>query len=96
MKSHQRLVLLSSVASVGLCVATACGAATCESVASLSLPNITITAAQTIPAGDYTAANGQTFPNLPSFCRVAATATPTSQSDIDFEVWCITASPTRS
>ena len=36
---------------------------------------------------NYTAANGQTFSNLPTFCRVAATATPTSQSDINFEVW---------
>jgi feruloyl esterase len=51
------------------------------------LPNITVTAAQTIPAGNYTAANGQTFSNLPTFCRVAATATPTSQSDINFEAW---------
>src|SRR5260370_18539646 len=42
---------------------------------------------QRVPAGSYTAANGQTYPNLPTFCRVAATAAPTSQSDINFEVW---------
>ena len=56
-------------------------------MASLSLTDVTITAAQTIPAGNYTAANGQTYNNLPTFCRVAATATPTSQSQINFEVW---------
>src|SRR3984893_19441892 len=70
-----------------LAAATSAGAATCESLASLTLLNVTITAAPTIPAGSYTAANGQTFQNLPSFCRVAAMATPTSQSDINFEVW---------
>jgi feruloyl esterase len=88
MKSYKALILLSPLALVGLlATATSASAATCESLVSLSLPNISITAAQTIPAGDYTAANGQTYPNLPTFCRVAATATPTSQSQINFEVW---------
>ena len=88
MKRSKSLFLLSTAASVGmLAAATSAGAATCESLASLTLPNVTITAAQTIPAGNYTAANGQTFSNLPTFCRVAAMATPTSQSDINFEVW---------
>jgi feruloyl esterase len=87
-KCSKFLFLLSTVASIGtLTAATSAGAATCQSLASLTLPNITITAAQTIPAGNYTAANGQTFSNLPTFCRVAAAATPTSQSDINFEVW---------
>ena len=56
-------LLLSSVASLGMLLAVPASAvaASCESLASLSLPNITVTAAQTIPAGDYTAANGQTF-----------------------------------
>jgi len=88
MKHSKTPLLLSSIVSVGLfTVATSTRAATCESLASLSLPNISITTAQTIPAGNYTAANGQTYSNLPTFCRVAATATPTSQSDINFEVW---------
>jgi Tannase and feruloyl esterase len=87
-KRSKSLFLLSTAASVGmLAAATSAGAATCESLASLTLPNVTITAAQTIPAGNYTAANGQTFSNLPTFCRVAAMATPTSQSDINLEVW---------
>lgn len=36
-------------------------AATCESLKLLSLPDVTISAAQTIPAGNYAAANGQTL-----------------------------------
>jgi feruloyl esterase len=88
MKALEHLLLLSSVASAGmLAAAPSVCAATCESLASLSLPNITVTAAQPIPAGNYTAASGQTYSNLPTFCRVAATATPTSQSGINFEVW---------
>jgi hypothetical protein len=51
MKSY-KLFLVSTAAAVGFCFATASArAATCESLASLPLPNITITAAQTIPAG---------------------------------------------
>jgi feruloyl esterase len=81
-------LLLSMLALVGLAAGDRSAAAdTCSTLASLSLTEVTITAAQTIPAGNYTAASGQTFANLPTFCRVAATATPTSQSDINFEVW---------
>jgi hypothetical protein len=62
-------------------------AASCSSLAGLSLPNVTITAAQSVPAGTFTAADGEVFQNLPAFCRIAAFATPTPQSHINFEVW---------
>ena len=58
----------------------------CEGLASLKLPDTTITAAQSIPAGTYTAPNGEVFKNMPAFCRVAATLTPTSDSEIGIEV----------
>ena len=58
-----------------------------ESVVPPKLPETTITAAQSIPAGTYTAPNGQVFTHLPAFCRVAATLTPTSDSDIGIEIW---------
>jgi feruloyl esterase len=88
MKACKVVCLISAVAWAGFsAAAVSAEAATCESLTSLNLPEIAITAAQTIPAGNYTAANGQTFANLPTFCRVAATATPTSQSNINFEVW---------
>lgn len=67
--------------------ASSAAAATCESLVSLKLPNTTITVAQSIPAGNYTAPNGQLFMNMPAFCRVAATLTPTSDSAIGIEVW---------
>src|SRR6185436_6301191 len=73
-------------------------AASCEGLASLTLPNTTITMAETVPAGAFTApaparaatavpAAGQAFKTLPAFCRVAATLKPTSDSDIKVEVW---------
>jgi feruloyl esterase len=54
---------------------------------SLALPDTKITAAQLVPAGTYAAPDGEVFNNLPSFCRIAATLTPTSDSDINIEVW---------
>ena len=105
-------------------------AASCESLTSLSLPNVTITTAQTIAPGafvvpaapgrggaagrggrgappeggatDAAAAAGRNparggarggapavspYASLPSFCRVAATLKPSSDSDIKIEVW---------
>ena len=70
-------------------------AAICESLVALSLPNATITLAQSVAAGGFSApATGQgaappnaTFKQLPAFCRVAATLRPSSDSDITIEAW---------
>ncbi len=62
-------------------------AVTCEDLASLELPETTITAVQSVPSGSYTAPNGEVFANMPAFCRVAAILTPTSDSQIGIEVW---------
>jgi feruloyl esterase len=73
-------------------------AASCESLASLSLPTATITLAQSIPTGTFTLpvdANGfqrgrgtaSEIPDLPAFCRVAATLAPSPDSSIKIEVW---------
>jgi feruloyl esterase len=72
--------------------------ASCESLASLKLPNTTITSANTVAAGTFApptpGGSGMAgraafthFENLPSFCRVTATLAPTSDSDIKIEVW---------
>jgi len=55
-----------------------------------ALPGIaatSITAAERVAAGTYTAPDGEVFTNLPAFCRIAATLTPTSDSNIKIEVW---------
>src|SRR6516225_5962933 len=62
-------------------------AATCTSLVNLALPDTTITTAEPVAAGTYTAPDGEVFANLPAFCRIAATLTPTSDSNIKIEVW---------
>jgi feruloyl esterase len=67
-------------------------AATCESLSSLKLQDATITMAQTVAAGAFTPPGrggraGAPISDLPAFCRVAATLTPTKESDIKIEVW---------
>ena len=65
--------------------------APCETVKSLSLSNTTITLAQPVAPGAFTPPQGtrgaDAFKGLPSFCRVAATLTPTQDSEIKMEVW---------
>jgi Tannase and feruloyl esterase len=81
----------------------AAAAASCESLTMLALPDTTITAAQTVAAGAFVppaapgrggaggrgvaGAQAQVYGTLPSFCRVAATVKPSSDSDIKIEVW---------
>src|SRR5215472_12931407 len=57
---------------------TPAAAASCGSLLGLALPDTQITLA---------APDGGAFGNLPAFCRVAATLRPTSDSDINIEVW---------
>src|SRR5262245_23923824 len=60
----------------------------CENLASLGLPNATITSAQSVAAGAFTPPDGgQPARNAPAFCRVTATLKPTGDSDIKVEVW---------
>src|ERR1700677_2178863 len=81
--------------SAGSLTAAPTGGSTCDNLSKLSLPNVTITSAQTVSAGAFTppASPGPGRPNmalyqaLPAFCRVMATLTPSSDSDIKVEVW---------
>jgi feruloyl esterase len=73
-------------------LASPASAATCESLRSLSLPNVTVTQAVVVGAGQFSppGPGGAVVPaaaKLPGFCRVAATMTPTRDSDIKIEVW---------
>jgi feruloyl esterase len=78
-----------------LFIGSASRAATCESLQALSLPNTTITLAQSVAAGAFSSpATGQggaqptvDFKQLPAFCRLAATLRPSRDSDIKIEVW---------
>ena len=84
-------ILLLPIA--GLAAST--GGSTCENLSKLNLPHVTVNSAETVAAGAFTppAAPGPFGPNmalfhgLPAFCRVMATLTPSSDSDIKIEVW---------
>jgi len=74
-----------------LFAALACGtvvaAANCDDLAKLALPNTTISKTESQPAGPFTLPNGSAIKGLPAFCRVAGSIKPSSDSDIEFEVW---------
>src|SRR5947208_2812276 len=71
--------------------APAAAATVCEKLAGAALPNAKIDSAQMIAAGAFVQPGGRgaaaAFAKLPAFCRVAATLTPTSDSDIKTEIW---------
>src|SRR4030095_9540069 len=62
----------------------------CANLAALTIPNVTINAA-TLVAPGFTLPGpqppGPQASPLPAFCRVEATARPTGDSEIKFEVW---------
>src|SRR6478736_8317328 len=87
-----RRVLSGVLAGVAtLCAQTAGSSAAagtaCANLASLTIPNVTVNAATVIAAGPFTTPGAQAPMTLPAFCRVEATARPTSDSEIKFEVW---------
>jgi len=64
----------------------------CESLAGLKLKNAKVTSAAVVAAGAFVPPGGAGrgaggFANLPAFCRVAATLTPSADSDIKIELW---------
>ena len=59
---------------------------TCQDLIALDLPNVEITLTEVVGAGEFSEARGN-FTDLPEFCRVAATLTPSSDSDIKMELW---------
>jgi tannase/feruloyl esterase len=71
----------------------------CDRLSALTLPNTRIMLARIVDAGGFRPpdesrgagatqdAAAQPFKDLPSFCRVTATLTPSADSDIKMEVW---------
>jgi feruloyl esterase len=84
------LVVLVSMQAVPGHAATAC-----EKLISLALPHAMIDSAQMVAAGAFVPPGGaqgrgggqNAYANLPAFCRVTATLTPSSDSDIKTEIW---------
>jgi feruloyl esterase len=63
-------------------------AGSCASLSAAALANGTVTLAQGVEAGPFTPpGDGATARTVPAFCRVAATLTPSADSNIKIEVW---------
>lgn len=66
-------------------------AAKCGDLAKVILPNTTITSVQEIAAGQFVpegpGARPELFKDLPAFCRINANLKPTTDSDINVEIW---------
>lgn len=81
-------VLLTVVLACACAAAGATAGAGCEHARSLTASGITVTMAQEVPAGALALPDiPVSTKDLPAFCRVAATLTPTADSQIRIEVW---------
>lgn len=94
----KRLARLLLIATLGIFTLVPAAAASCKSLASMTLKNATITSASPVAPGKFSppgrmgmflarAGAASPFKKMPAFCRVTATLTPTSDSDIKIEVW---------
>jgi feruloyl esterase len=82
-------------------LATSSAAATCESLKSLSIPNVTIVSAESVAAGPFVqpgrggapapaaqpVGRGAAPPSIPAHCRVKLVLKPSSDSNINAELW---------
>ena len=83
-----------------LCVAVSvpAPAATCNSLAALTLPKTIMISAQDIGPGKFVPSEGRpsdlqltAYKDLPAFCRVRGVIKSSPESNIEFEVWLPTA-----
>ena len=83
MKTPRAIALL--LATVVLCAPIF--ATTCESLVHLTLTHGSVTSATPVAPDAFIVDDSHPIPKLPAFCRVAATLTPTPDSNIHIEVW---------
>ena len=77
-----KLSLIAFILTPGLTFASSC-----EGLASLVLPNTTITSAKSVADGAFAPPAGRPIAGLPAFCQVHGILKPTDVSVIHFEVW---------
>ncbi len=81
-KHRMRLLVAGTLLGIAAPLVSA-SAATCESLLGLSLPDTTITLAESHAAGPFTPPGSTNPLQLPAFCRVAGVVNPA----VRFEVW---------
>lgn len=75
------------VAAVVVFSALPASASKCESLAALHLTDVVVTEAEVLASGILVLPSNQPISDLPAFCRVAATITPSIDSEIRVELW---------
>lgn len=93
----RRIALAGTISGALLAFANPAAAKDCSELAGLALENGKVTAARLVapgafeqppsPFGPPPGVANAAYRNLPAFCRVEATLTPTADSDIKVEVW---------
>jgi len=85
-RRHVSIFCAVLIGSVTLTAAQARGTE-CGELVKLTLPDVTLTSATNVAAGQFTPPGSSTALETLEFCRVVAVARPTSDSVINFEVW---------
>jgi len=75
--------LLLVVAGAVLAVTPASAQQACETLTKLTLPGVTISLANSVPAGKFTLPSDNSPVDVPAFCRVAGAVWP----EVKFEIW---------
>ncbi len=75
--------LLLALAGAALAAGPAAAQQSCESLTQLAFPRVTITLANSMPAGKFTPPRESTAIDAPAFCRVAGVVAP----EVQFEIW---------
>ena len=91
-----KTILAAAGSLAALAAATPALAGPCEDLAGMAIDNGRVTSAEVVNAGSFTPPAGagappgvaaSPFSDVPAFCRVRLTLTPTADSDIRSEVW---------
>jgi tannase/feruloyl esterase len=83
-------VLVSLIVAAAIARSSLDAAGSCESLSKQTMPALTVTLAESVESGGFSAPvqlNADALRALPAFCRIAATLKPTSESEIKIEVW---------
>jgi len=78
---------LARVLAFAIIPAFAAAGATCDGLAKLALSGATIKVAELVPAGSFKPIDAPVVQTTAAFCRVAGVITPSTDSDVQFEVW---------
>ncbi len=92
-----KAALLAAASGAMLAIAAPAAAKDCSALANIPLNQGKVTAATLVPAGTFQQPStgaplppgvaGAAYKNVPAFCRIEATMSPTPDSDIKVEIW---------